>query len=445
MTSPVPLRQRDIALFFFPLLLNVQLMSLSHTIINGALARYADYVTALAGMSVAMVCHLFIASHSYQNDTVTIAMVRGRRSLRGVLIFVGTIACYVSLMLGLIAFTRLGDLVLIDLLGAPPKIATAAREALQLLVLLPFFTGLRGFFQGLVIQARRTSLISMATGLRVAALLGFLALGRRWFFGAQLGAFALVSCIITETLLMAFFAWRVHLPLTEQQDEKSARQIFRYALPLAYSSCLQQTIPLLINSILGRLPDAPLALAAFGVIRGFLFLLAGPMRNLQQVYLTLVKNLVDYQVLRRFAVVVALSLGLLVLLVAGPAAQPLLGQLLGIESGLLDYLRFPLAGCALFPLLYAVSNLLRGWFAGAHKTALLGYSTLFKCGFLLLVWWPIVKLKPPISGATIGILLLLAAEALEALYLNIQRKRQFAQHGSQIVGYEQPVNISARR
>ena len=428
MTNAAPLRQRDIALFFFPLLLNVQLMSLSHTIINGALARYADYVTALAGMSVAMVVHLFIASPSYQNHTITITMVRGQKSMRSVLIFVGVIACYVSLMLGLIAFTRLGDMVLINLLGAPPKIANAAREALQLLVLLPFFTGIRGFFQGIVIQSRQTSLVSIATGLRVAALLGFLALGQRWFLGAQLGAFALVSCVIVETLLMAFFAWRVHKPLPDLQSEKSTTEIFRYALPLAYSSCLQQTIPLLINSILGRLPDAPLALAAFGVIRGFLFLLAGPMRNLQQVYLTLVYTMSDYQVLRRFAIVVALGLGLLVLVVAGPAAQTILGQLLGVEASLLDYLRFPLAACALFPLLYAVSNLLRGWFAGAHKTALLGYSTLFKCGFLLLIWWPIVAFKPPVSGAAIGIGLLLTAEGIEAIYLHIQRSRLLADH-----------------
>ncbi|MCF6178042.1 MAG: hypothetical protein L3J63_01445, partial [Geopsychrobacter sp.] len=306
MTLP-SLRQREIALFFFPLLLNVQLMSLSHTIINGALARVDDYVTALAGMSVALVVHLFIASPSYQNHTVTIAMVRGHKSLRGVIIFVMLVACYVSLILSLVAFTPLGDLIFSDLLGAPPKIASAARDALKILVLLPFFTGLRGLFQGLVIQSRRTSLVSIATGIRVGALLGFLALGRHYFAGAQLGAFALVGCIITETLLMGYFAWRVHLPLDrEPSEEKNTAQILRFAFPLAYSSCLQQTIPLLINSILGRLPDAPLALAAFGIIRGFLFLLAGPMRNLQQAYLTLVKSQADYHTLQRFAVIVAL-------------------------------------------------------------------------------------------------------------------------------------------
>ena len=423
MTERPALRQREIAAFFFPLLLNVQLMSVSHTVINGALARLEDYVTALAGMSVAMVVHLFIASPSYQNHTVTIAMVRGHKSQRSVLIFVGLVASYVALMLGLIAFTPLGDLVLLKLLGAPREVAAEARRALHLLFLLPFFTGLRGFCQGLVIRARRTSLVSLATGVRVLGLFAYLAAGARWFNGAQLGAFALVSCVITETLVMGYFAWRVHLPTEEKIVERSTGEILRYAFPLAYSSCLQQTIPLLINAILGRLPDAPLALAAFGVIRGFLFLLAGPMRNLQQAYLTLVEDLTDYRTLRRFAISVALSLGLFVLLVAGPAAGPILGQLLGVEANLLTYLRWPLAACALFPLLYAFSNLLRGWFAGAHKTALLGYSTLFKSGFLLLCWWPVLTLNLPFSGALIGIILLLGAESVEALYLRIQRQR----------------------
>ena len=76
----------------------------------------------------------------------------------------------------------------------------------------------------------------------------------------------------------------------EQADESRFVEILRYGLPLAYSSGLQQTVPLMINAIISRLPDGTLALAAFGVVRGFLFLLAGPMRNLQQAYLTLVRK-----------------------------------------------------------------------------------------------------------------------------------------------------------
>jgi hypothetical protein len=295
------------------------------------------------------------------------------------------------------------------------------------LVLLPFFTGFRGFCQGLIIQARRTSLVSLATGVRVAALFGYLAIGRSWFAGAQLGAFALVGCVITETLFIALFAWRVHLPLERGEPEKNTREILRYSLPLAYSSCLQQTIPLLISSIIGRLADGPLALAAFGVIRGFLFLLAGPMRNLQQAYLALVKSARDYRALVRFNLLVATGMGVLVLLAAGPLNQLILGQLLGVEPELRHYLRLPLAACAVFPLFYGGCNLLRGWFAGAHQTGKLGYSTFFKSGFLLLAWLPLVKLQPPVSGISIAIALLLGAEVIEALYLRLQRQRQPAE------------------
>ena len=418
------LTTREIGFFFFPLVLNVQLMSISHTVINGALARLDDYVTALAGMSVALVVHLFIASPSYQNHTITIAMVRGRKSLLGVLIFIGLVALYVATMLSLIAFTPLGDLILVKLLGTPPLVVAEAKKALYVLAILPFFTGIRGFCQGLIIRARKPSLVSFATGVRVAALFIFLSCGYKWFAGAQLGAFALVSCVVTETVVIGWLAWKVHPPLQQNDNEKTTVEILRYSFPLAYSSCLQQTIPLLISAIIGRLHDGTLALAAFGVIRGFLFLLAGPMRNLQQVYLTLVKTVTDTRTLFRFSIVISIFLGFLVLLTALPFNQIILGQMLGVQSELRTYLQLPLAACAIFPLFYGLTNLLRGWFAGADQTRQLGRSTLIKSSFLALLWWPLTTWQPPVSGIAIAISLLLAAEILESSYLYYQRQRQ---------------------
>ncbi|SDZ91471.1 Na+-driven multidrug efflux pump [Desulfuromusa kysingii] len=418
------LTTREIAFFFFPLVLNVQLMSVSHTIINGALARLDDYVTALAGMSVALVVHLFVGSPSYQNHTITMTMVRGRKSMISVLIFIGLIATYVAVFLSLIAFTPLGDLVLIQLLGTPPLIAAEAKKALYILAFLPYFTGIRGFCQGLIIRARKTTLISFATGVRVAGLFAFLSIGGRFFSGAQLGAVALVSCVVTETLVISWLAWKTHLPFQQGQTEKTTAEVLRYSFPLAYSSCLQQTIPLIISAIIGRLQDGALALAAFGVIRGFLFLLAGPMRNLQQAYLTLVKTMDDNRALIWFSLTFAAVLGLLVLLTAGPLNQVILGRLLGVETDLRNYLRWSLAACAIFPLFYGLTNLLRGWFAGADQTKQLGNSTLLKSSLLLLLWWPLVTWKPPISGIAIGIALLLLSELVESGYLYFQRRHQ---------------------
>jgi hypothetical protein len=422
------LTQKDVALFFFPLLLNVQLMSVSHSIINAGLARLDDAVVILAGFSVAMVLHLFVASPSYQNHTITIAMVRGRKSLIGMTLFVVLIATWVSILLALLAFSPIGVFVLDRLLGVAPDVAQGARDTLALLVFLPFVTGLRGLFQGLVIRARRTSLVSLATAIRISMLFAYLWLGQLWFTGTQVAAFALLSCVSTETLIIGFFAWRVKLP-ADPDDKSCFADILRYGLPLAYSSGLQQTVPLIINAIISRLPDGTLALAAFGVIRGFLFLLAGPMRNLQQAYLTLVRKDEDSATLVRFFITVSCGMALIMLLIAWPLNGPILGTIMGLDSDMRHYIVWPLTACGLFPILYGAANLLRGWFAGAHLTARLGYSTFYKA-LLMIALWPIITAQfVALPGIAVAIFLLLLAELYEAGYLYRQRGKLLESRG----------------
>lgn len=428
-----------ISLFFFPLLLNVQLMSVSHTIINAALARLDNYVIALASFAVAMVVHLLFASPSYQNHTITIAIVRGKKSLRSMVIFVLLIASYVSLMLNLIAHTPMGDAVLQSVLGVSPEVACGAKKTLAILALLPFFTGFRGLFQGLVIRAQRTNLVSLATGVRVVALLGWLHVGQRWFHGPELGAFALLLCIVIESSLMGLFAWQCHcnfdyaaISSAGSNDEKSTMQILRFALPVAFSSGLQQTIPVVINAIISRLPDANMALAAFGVIRALLFMLSGPMRNLQQVYLTLVHGSADYRVLLRFFCWVSSGMGLLTLVITFPANKLVFATIFGIAEPLRHYLVIPLAICAIYPLFYGGTNLLRAYFTASHHTVVLGQATAVKFSYLLLCWLASTLISIQLSGIFLAIFLLISSEIAEACYLWLKRRRATSCDGHNI-------------
>jgi hypothetical protein len=415
-----PLSLGEISRFFFPLLLNVQLMSLSHSVINGALARLEQPVLALAGFSIALVLHLFLASPSYQNHTIVIALVRNRRSLLGAGLYVLSMAVYVSLCLALIAFTPLGPWVFQKLLGTTPAIAAEARKVIAVLSFLPFFTGVRGLCQGLVIRARRTGLVSLATLVRIAALLVFLLIASRWLTGATLGAFGLLACIAVETCFMGWFAWKTWR-VEEGSPERSAGEIFRYGLPLSFSSALQQAVPLLIGAIISRLPDSALALAAYGIIRGFIFLLAGPMRNLQQAYLTLVRSSADYRQLVIFFRRVAVGMALIMLAVAYPLNRQVLGGIMGLADDLRRYIAPPLAGCALYPVLYGAVNLLRGHFAAAHRTGLLGWATLWKVGYLAVCWLLFHWSPFALSGIAVAVFLLLSCEICEAWYL--QRRR----------------------
>ena len=421
-TSP-RLTMTEVAWFFFPLLLNVQMMSISHSIINAGLARVADAITALAAFSVAMVLHIFVAAPSYQNHVITIAMVRGRRSFRGTALFIALMSVLIAAVLVLLAVTPVGTFVLFRLLGVTAEVAAGARAALLILVPLPFVTGLRGFCQGLVSQSRRTGLISFATGVRIGALVLLLWLGREWFDGPRLGAVALLGCVVTETLLITWFAWRIYQFPAGGGEEHGFTGIVRFALPLVTSSGLQQAVPLIINAIISRLPDGTLALASFGIIRGFIFLLAGPMRNLQQAYLALVRRGDDYPIMARFNTRVSLALAVITLAVALPLNAPVFGTLMGLDPAMRAIIAWPLAACAVYPWLIGASHLLRGWFAEAHLTPVLGHATLYKVLLLLACWPPLMLLALPFSGATVAIVLLIAAEAVETWYLHVRRRR----------------------
>ena len=415
------LSQREIAFFFFPLLLNVQLMSLSHSLINAALARLAQPILTLAGFSIAIVLHLCLASPAYQNHTIAIALVRGRRSLFGVGLYVAAVALYVSVLLALVAYTPLGKLVFEQGLGVSPAIADEARSVLAILTFLPFFTGLRGLCQGIVIRARRTGLVSLATLIRILSLIGFLLFGRQWFNGAAVGAFGLLACIVVETIFMVWFAWKTYTPCAAEV-EKSLGAIFRYALPLSFSSAMQQTVPLMISAIISRLPDSAPALAAFGIIRGFIFLLAGPMRNLQQAYLTLIKGREDYQTLTIFYRRVALGMGLTTLAIAYPFNRMVLGQAMGLNDELRHYIALPLAICALYPAVSGVIYLYRGAYSAKHRTGFLSWATLCKVTYLCTCWLFLMLKTPTVPGVALAIFLLLSCEVCEAWYLRSRLK-----------------------
>ena len=102
---------------------------------------------------------------------------------------------------------------------------------------------------------------------------------------------------------------------------------------------------------------------------------------------------------------------------------------MGLDEAMRHYIAWPLTACALFPLLYGAANLLRGWFAGAHLTGRLGYSTLYKA-LLMVVLWPVIMILPlPVPGVAVAIFLLLAAELCEAGYLYRQRRNFLPEHG----------------
>lgn len=419
MTTPTALNQRSIARFYLPLMLNVQLMSVSHTIINGALARQSNPVTDLAAFGVAVSLHLFIASIAFQNHTLVLSKGKSRRGFRQVCLFSGLLALLVTVTLALFGYTPFGRWVLIDILGVTSDVADGAQAALRVMTFLPVFTGSRGLAQGLLIRARRTELVSLSTLVRIAALIAGLTLGAGWFSGPQLGAFALWLCITVEAGFALFFCRKFPVPWQADSETESFGQLVRFALPLCFSSGLQLTIPLLVSAIISRLPDGKEALAGFGVIRSFLFMLAGPQRNLQQAYLALVHSKEDNRQLWRFNLLAGGVLATLMILIAVPFSATVLGQWMGLTAVLRQQIALPMVICALFPVGVGLIYQNAGRLTETNHTGTIGTAVCLKAVYLLLLWAVFTRwsLTPPWSGVLTGIGLFISAQWIEMLFL----------------------------
>jgi hypothetical protein len=416
------LSQREVAAFFFPLLLNVQMMTVSHTLINAALARQREFIIALAAYSVAWSIQQFFGSTNYQNHLLAVAVVHGKRSFYNALVYVLIQGITVSALVAFIAFGPAGPAVLNGLMGLEGEVSSQALATLGIIFINPLFVGVRAFFQGIVIRARRNILVTTATVVRIFSLVIFLLILAPRMSGAPLGAAALLGCVIVETILMAFFAWRCGLP-EDGKEEKSMGEIVRFALPLSISSSLQMSVFLVINAILGRLADSALALASFGVLRSLILLIGGPMRNLQHAYLTLVHSAQDYRVLLLFWLRTSAAMVLLTAALAFPLNDLFLGRILGLPSDMRHYIALPLACSALFPLLHGATTLLRGYFARRYMSDQVVKSTLLRVVYLAGLGWAINVWPPAVSGLVIGLVLFLSSEVVDSLYLRWQRDR----------------------
>ncbi len=324
-----PLTHKDATQFYLPLIFMAELMMVSHSIIHAFLARLENSKEALAAFAIAFSLQGLLAGFVVIMNPVALSFVTDRQSFFRTLRFGWSTSVLTSGAMWLVALTPLGDLFFGALLGAGPGVVVQAKwAALGFSFILPVVV-VRQVANGVIMQHRRTYLITLGTLLRLGVLVGSLGLLTRFFPGAAAGALALFVGIFTETV---FVSWVVR-PFLEllpgagktpsskdpSYDAPSYEDLWRFTWPLMVNQFSENGLAVLINIFLGRLLRADLALASFGVVRGLVMLLNGHMRNLAQTAQALVKTREDMRVMLRFSLRVILFLtGAVALLIMTP-------------------------------------------------------------------------------------------------------------------------------
>ena len=405
------------ARFFLPLMLTAELMMISHAIISAFLARMDDPETVLAAYSISFYLHAALGSPVWACQVVAVSYIRDRASFLRMVSFGAWVGTPVIVLWAFIGTTPLGDWVYGGLFGAGPEVVRAAKHCTLIFIGMIVFIVLRSAIYALFMVKQRTIFITYGSILRLISLALLLYLLSGLAQGAEVGAAALVACVVIETIAVYLMARPYLRALPEGDSPPSYRDLIKLSWPIMVMHLAESGVVFCLNIFLGRLLRPELALAAFGILDSVLRVLLSPTRNLIPVVQTLVNSPRDLPAVLLFSLIVGLSFaGIMLLFLFEPVQVLVLIGIMGVPSEMADYIAPALILGALLAITMTISALTRGLLINAKRTNLIAVSSVGRLLVVVLVGGGAILIDAQ-NGAMIGILALIAGFAFEGLLL----------------------------
>ena len=420
-TEPPAIGYKDAYKFFVPLMFMAELMFISHAAVAAFLARMSDPEPILAAYSSAFYMHSTLGSPMWALQLVFLSFIKDRASVFHLARFSVLVLMSIGWMWIVICFTPAGDWLIQSLFGASAEVAGAARLCMFLSLLgIPIFV-VRAFCYCLMMQNRRTMLVTYGTVVRLVSLGGILLLCADAPEHAAIGVLALTGCILLEMIYAVYMArpfWRA-LP-RKIEDLPSYRKLWRFSWPIMVMQTTETGVAFTTNFFLGRLLQPELAIAAFGVLDSLVRVLLSPLRNLTQTCQALAKRAEDQVVLLWFSAQVGLLFMGVMLLFFIPEVRDLaLQTVMGLSDDMADYVAPAMWSTGALAVCMAAATVSRGLLIVRQRTGALAVASGARLASVIVVG--VVALATGVqNGAIIGLVALTVAFGAEALILGGQ-------------------------
>ncbi|TVR61357.1 MAG: hypothetical protein EA422_12615 [Gemmatimonadales bacterium] len=203
------LETREIIQFYYPLALTSLLALTTQPLLTFFMGRAPAPVESLAVFPVVMALYFLFGTLGLSFQEAVIALVGRRGEHRAELTrFAGGLAVVASGLLAILAFTPMARVWFEGVSGLEPGLAALAFLPAQIVAIGPALSVVIGLQRGLLVKARRTRPITMATVIEVTTIaILFPLLG--WGLGWMGVTAAITSLMVARTLGVAFLAWAV--------------------------------------------------------------------------------------------------------------------------------------------------------------------------------------------------------------------------------------------
>jgi len=408
------LRLRDTYSFFFPLVLMVELNMISKSAIHAFLARTETPSVTLAAFNAAFTFYFAITSATEVTVALCLSYLKSRADLVRLLGFTAVLLSIPMTVALAVVFTDLGSAMFGDWFGLSSQGQWEARFAVGMLAFSAPVLLARATAFALLMLHRRTMIITFSTVIRLSSLALWLAVLPWWLEGAAVGALALVLCMASETVFSWFFAWRLLMAMPAvRQTADTFLGYWHFSWPLLVNASAEMGVIFTISLYLGRLSNAELAIAAFGVVHGLVSLLMGPMRNLAQTAQTLVTRREDVRVMLVFTghLIVMFTLLALVLFQT-PLRDVVLRDIMGLNLELAAYCEPAMGIAFVMAAFWSSTALFRGLLSKARTTTSLAASGVLRIATAAAAG-AVSLAHPELNGALLGVAAWTLAYAVE--------------------------------
>lgn len=287
-----PLAFSALGRFYLPLAFTSFIMASSHWVISVGLARMARPEIALASYAVGMSTLSLFEMPAVMLRATSLALVHTRSDARVVLrtglVILGALVGIPAVL----SFTPALTWIYRSVLGVSPTVLQPAATVFRILLLLPLASGLRCFFQGLIIQERRTGFVTLGMVVRLcvmaATIITLVHLRPHW--GGAVGAITFLLGMWTEAAMALWRGRKTQVMRSVRTGSPCAqpvavRTVLTFLLPLLATGMVSNSGRMLLNAGLAREVVAPGVLASFTVGWSLAWVLAAMVWGLHQTVL----------------------------------------------------------------------------------------------------------------------------------------------------------------
>lgn len=388
--------------FFLPLGISASLVTISHVIINGTLSRTADPERIITSYAVAMSLLAITERPAVLLRQTCSTLVRDKRSFQSTLAVAQLVFASIMLLGFLISYTPLGTLIFKDVFGVNEDNVQDVILVYRVLMFVSLFSGIRCFYQGVIIYNLRTKWLTIGMMIR---LVGMYALSlyfiHRGVTSGVVGAVIFLFGMMIEAAV-SFSEGRILVRKMPDKLENHAienkRHVFSFYRPLLFSSFISVWIGPAINAILGKTWDAQLAISSFAIASSLVLLLSSFFSYFHQIVINFYR--IDPAAVRKFIMMLGFVPALLMGLIAfTPVGALFLEHVIGVHGRLqVESIRV-LQGFVLFALVMPWLDVMNGLVLVRGQTKLIIGSQITSFSFTFITLLVCIGLAPEWNGS----------------------------------------------